>query len=295
MPDKVGLIGLGNAGLALATPLMRRFAVVGYDRDAGRRALASNAGVTVAASAAAVAEQCELVMLSLPAPAISKAVIGEIGLERLEKRLIVETGTVMPHDIDDLIGMTAPAGASVMDCAIVGGVHKLAEGKTTFLVGATDSDFKRAKPVLDSAAEDLFHLGRPGNGMRAKLINNAVAHAVMVVLVEAAAIGAAQGVPVEVFYELMRRESGLLRPLTHRFGDRIFKQDFEGGMATANAHKDSALVLDVARELGVPLFAIPAAHTAYEIAMHEGLDRKDYSAISKLWERWLGISLAPKH
>ena len=294
MKQNVGLIGLGNAGLALATPILRHYHVVGYDLDSDRRKLAQDAGVTIAVSAPAVAEQCDIIVLSLPAPAISKSVIEEIGIKKLSKRLVIETSTVTPQDIDDLVKMVEPAGATVMDSAIVGGVQNLSEGKTTFLVGASDSDFSRAKPVLESAAEEIFHLGRTGNGMRAKLINNAVAHAVMVVLIEAAAIGAAQGVPVEVFYELMRRESGLMRPLTHRFGDRIFKRDFEGGMPMANAHKDSGLIIDMALQLGMPLFTISAAHTAYEIAMREGLQREDYSAICKLWERWADTELAPK-
>ena len=103
-----------------------------------------------------------------------------------------------------------------------------------------------------------------------------------------------QGVPIDVFYELMLRESGLMRPLTHRFGERILKQDFEGGMSTANAHKDSTLILDLAKDLGVPIFATSAAHSVYEIAMREGLEKKDYAAISKLWEKWLKVSFATK-
>lgn len=287
---KVGLIGLGNAGLALATPILKIFEVTGYDRSEVRRDVARGAGVQIASSAGEVAEHCEVIFLSLPDPAISKTVLGEIGRERLAGRLVVETSTVAPQDIAELSKIAQGGGATVMDAAIVGGVHKLAAGKTTFLVGAAQADFERAKPVLNVAAEEIFYLGPAGNGMRAKLINNAVAHAVMVVLVEAGALAAAQDVPVDVFYELMRRESGLMRPLTHRFGERILKQDFEGGMSTANARKDSALVLDLARELGVPIFAISAAHTAYEIAMASGLGRKDYAAISKLWERWLGVS-----
>src|SRR3990172_4217769 len=136
MKQKVGLIGLGNAGLALATPVLQNFSVVGYDRDEARRNLARNAGVRIAGSVQAIAEQCEIVLLSLPDPAISKTVIAEIGTETLAKRLIVETSTVTPQDIDDLVRIAAPAGATVMDSAIVGGVHKLSEGKTTFLVGA---------------------------------------------------------------------------------------------------------------------------------------------------------------
>jgi 3-hydroxyisobutyrate dehydrogenase-like beta-hydroxyacid dehydrogenase len=294
MEQTIGLIGLGNAGVALAAPISKEYSIVGYDRDAARRTIAAELGVKIADSARAVAEQCEIVLLSLPNPAISKAVLADIGPHALARRIVVETSTVTPEDISDLQALATPAGASIVEAAIVGGVHKLAAGEGTFLVGADEADYQRIKPVLESAAEKIFYLGRPGNAMRAKLVNNAVAHAVMVVLVEAAALAAAQGVPIDVFYELMRRDSGLMRPLTHRFGERILKQNFEGGMSTTNARKDSALILDVAKSLGVPVFAISAAHNVYEVAMREGLAKEDYASISKLWEKWLGVSFAAK-
>ncbi len=292
MAETVGLIGLGNAGVALATPILKQFKVVGYDKDPVRRDIARAAGVEVAASARGVAESCGILILSLPNPVISKAVLGEIGSPSLAGRIVVETSTVSPDDINDLVRIADAAGAAIVESAIVGGVHKLAAGEGTFLVGASQNNFDRVKPILEAAAEKIFYMGPPGNAMRAKLVNNAVAHAVMVVLVEAAALAAAQGVPIDVFYELMRRDSGLMRPLTHRFGERILGRDFEGGMSTANARKDSAMAMDLARDLGVPLFAISAAHTAYEIGMREGLERMDYSAIATLWEKWVGVSFA---
>jgi len=298
MKPKVGLVGLGNAGLALATPIARKFAVIAYDASEARCKLAREAGVEVAANVRAVAQQCDILMLCLPNPAISRTVLTEIGTAALERKLIIENSTVGPDDINALLSIVEPAKARVIEAAILGGVHKLAAGQGTFLVGAADADFVEAKPILDSAAEKIFHLGPLGNGMRAKLVCNGVAHAVMVVLIEAAALAAAQGIPMETFYELMRRDSGLTRPLTHRFGERILNQDFEGGMTIANAHKDSALILEVARKLGVPLFAISAAHTPYEIALSQekqgGLPILDYACISKLWEEWAGVSFGSK-
>jgi len=298
MKPKVGLVGLGNAGLALANPIARKFAVIAYDASEARCKLAREAGVEVAANVRAVAQQCDILMLCLPNPAISRTVLTEIGTAALERKLIIENSTVGPDDINALLSIVEPAKARVIEAAILGGVHKLAAGQGTFLVGAADADFVEAKPILDSAAEKIFHLGPLGNGMRAKLVCNGVAHAVMVVLIEAAALAAAQGIPMETFYELMRRDSGLTRPLTHRFGERILNQDFEGGMTIANAHKDSALILEVARKLGVPLFAISASHTPYEIALSQekrgGLPILDYACISKLWEEWAGVSFGSK-
>jgi 3-hydroxyisobutyrate dehydrogenase-like beta-hydroxyacid dehydrogenase len=291
----VGLIGLGNAGLALAAPLLKQFAVVGYDRDSRRREIAKDAGLEIVASAKAVAAQCDIVLLSLPTPEASRAATSEMAGDELKGRLVIETSTVSPHDIEWLVNVASQHGATVVDSAIVGGVHKLADGQTTFLVGASDTDFARARPVLDAAAEEIFHLGPVGNGMRAKLVNNAVAHTTMVMIMEAAALAAKAGVPMDVFYKLMSRESGLMRPLTHRFGERIRSQDFDGGMSTANARKDSVLILDLARELGVPLFTMQASHTVYEIANNEDLSRLDYASISKLWEKWLGVHFGKEH
>lgn len=285
----VGVIGLGNAGLALATPLLRHFDVVGYDRDSQRRELAQSMGVHILESAAELSHACEIILLSLPTPAASLASANELSQGTLAGRLVIETSTVGPHDVEALRSAVAPHGATVVDSAIIGGVHKLAEGKTTFLVGASAQDYERAKPILEAAAEELFHLGEAGSGMRAKLVNNAVAHTTMVMLLEGAALAVKAGVPVDVFYTLMRRESGLMRPLTHRFGERIRQQDFEGGMPTANARKDSSLALELARELGVPLFTMQASHTVYEMARSRNLDRLDYASISKLWEGWLDI------
>ncbi|MDO8279383.1 MAG: NAD(P)-dependent oxidoreductase [Burkholderiaceae bacterium] len=288
--SRVGLIGLGQAGLSLAQAVLRHRAVVGYDLDANRCELARKAGVNIARSARELAEASDIIMLCLPTPQASRAAAADLAAAQLKGTLIIENSTVSPDDIEWLVSFFAPHGATIMDCAIVGGIHKLAHGEATFLVGASKADYDRARPVLESAAEEIFYLGPTGNGMRVKLIVNGIAHTTMVMLLEGAALAAKSEVPLETFYKLMRRESGLLRPLTHRLGERVFGQDFEGGMNTANARKDSALVLDYARAMQVPLFTMQAAHTVYEIAVNEGLAGQDYAAISKLWERWLDVS-----
>lgn len=286
----IGLIGLGQAGISLATALLRRFDLIGYDLNADRCAIAGDAGVHIAASSAAVADACEIVLLSLPTPQASRSAALKLAQGQIAGRLVIETSTVSPEDIDWLSAFFATYQATVMDSAIVGGVHKLAAGKTTFLVGGSHADFARAKPVLDVMAEEIFHLGAAGSGMRAKLINNAIAHTTMVTLLEGAALASKAGVPIDLYYKLLRRESGLLRPLTHRIGERVMGQDFEGGMNTANARKDSALAIEFANKMGVPLFTMQASHSVYEMAVGEGLGALDYASISKLWERWLCVS-----
>lgn len=290
----IGLIGLGNAGTALATALSKRYTLFAYDLDAARIAN-STLPLHAADSAQDVALHCDVIFLSLPTPQASLSVVRNLCEVSLENKLVIETSTVNPDDVESLITLVNSAGGGLIDAAIVGGVHKLALGQGVFLVGAANEHMKRSRPILETAAEEIFHLGPAGNGMRTKVVVNAVAHTTMVMLLEAGAIAVKAGIPIETFLSLMKRESGLTRPLMHRFCERILNQDFEGGMPTANARKDSVLATDLAQKLGVPLFTIPAAHTVYEIANNSDLTRLDYASISRLWERWLDIEFGRPH
>jgi 3-hydroxyisobutyrate dehydrogenase-like beta-hydroxyacid dehydrogenase len=292
---RIGLIGLGNAGMAMLQALSKSSTLHVYDRDPNRcRDLSGSCRhpPVVAGSAGAVASHVDLIILSLPTPQASLSVAEEIRSEIGPHMIVLETSTVSPEDVEAVHARLSPTGASVVDAAVVGGVHKLAEGQGVFLVGAPETEAGLVATVLRRMAAELFFLRGRGDGMRTKLIVNAVAHAVYVVLLEAGALAAAQDISLSVFYRLMERESGLTRPLTHRFGERLKTHDFKGGMSTLNARKDSGLMLDSARALGVPIFAIQAAHSVYELAIREGLGTLDYASIGQLWEKWLGISFA---
>jgi len=67
---------------------------------------------------------------------------------------------------------------------------------------------------------------------------------------------------------------------------------YAGGMSVSNARKDSTLALQTAQELGVPLYAIQASHTPYEIAEALGMGNLDYAALATLWEQWAGVQLS---
>jgi len=175
----------------------------------------------------------------------------------------------------------------VVDGAILSGVAQMAAGRSTLLVGGKAEDLDRATGVFEALAPRVLRFGDVGSGMAAKVINNAVAHAVMVILVEAGAMAAASGVAQDDLANLLADpDAGLLRPLTHRFVERVLRADYEGGMPTEAARKDSTLALALAQTGGVPLFAIQGAHTVYELALADGLGRLDYASIAKLWEGW---------
>jgi 3-hydroxyisobutyrate dehydrogenase-like beta-hydroxyacid dehydrogenase len=288
MQDTIGIIGLGNMGTAVAGRLQARFQVIGFDTDDARRDLNLSRGVSLVESPAAMVDRTTTIVLSLPRPAISAATVRslvEAGLG--PNHLVIETSTVLPLDARNDADVCLDAGAGYIDAAILSGVKSVEDGLTQLLVGGSEDGVHRATPVLDAITTNRRHLGPIGAGMAAKVINNAVAHDVYVVLAEAVALGKANGISLGTIVDMFSDpEAGLIRPLTHRVAERLADGDFAGGMPVDAARKDSQLALEMAQQNNVPLFATQAAHSVYEMAVAAGMGRQDYSAVATLWDTW---------
>jgi 3-hydroxyisobutyrate dehydrogenase-like beta-hydroxyacid dehydrogenase len=196
---------------------------------------------------------------------------------------------VTPNTAREFGAMCDDAGVAFIDAAVGSGVQAMAAGQVTWLVGGTDAAVAQVRPTLELVAKAIYHLGPVGAGSGAKVVNNAVMHALMVVLIEAGAMAGKLDIPLEALVDILGSADGVTRPLEHRLRDRIMNGDYAGGMSVANARKDSMLALETAQDCGVPLFAMLAAHTPYEIAAGDGMGDLDYAALAKLWETWCGL------
>jgi 3-hydroxyisobutyrate dehydrogenase len=290
MADVIGVIGLGNAGGAVAGALAAKVRVVGFDIDAGRREVAAGLGVECVASVEEVAGRAKRILLSLPKPEISIAVAETLAASATRPDLVIETSTVTPKTAQTAHAICAAKGIAFVDAAIAGGVASMAAGKITFFLGGGEADKALARPILDLVADGIYDLGPIGAGMGTKVVNNGVMHALMVVLIEAFAMSNKLGVPSQTMIDILNREEGLLRPLVHRVQERMQQGNYQGGMSVTNARKDSVLALETAQQLGVPLFATLAAHTPYEIAEARGMGDLDYASLASLWEQWSEVS-----
>jgi 3-hydroxyisobutyrate dehydrogenase len=289
MQTHVGIVGLGNAGSAMATALSGKMPLVGFDIDPSRRQAVSHLALDCVASLADLARRAGTVVLSLPHPDISKHVVAELLESAQRPGLIIETSTVTHTVAQELHAMCQASGVSFVDAAIASGVASMAAGKITFLAGGSAEDVAKAEPVLKAMAASIMHLGPVGAGMGAKIVVNAVVHAVMVVLIEAGAMATKLGLPMQTLVDILKRDEGLMRPLTHRVQERIMQGNYGGGMSVSNARKDSVLALATAQELGIPIYAILASHTPYEIAEALGMGNLDYASLATLWEQWTGV------
>lgn len=287
----VGLIGIGNAGSALAQPLAKAYKVVGYDVRPQQQSIAEAAGVEWLQTATEVAARSTVVLTNLPTADASRTVFKDILQNSRAPEIIIETSTVTPVLARELAALCAKSNVAFVDSAIAGGVAGMAAGKTTFLLGGSDADVDRVRPVLESMASSVRHMGPIGAGMGAKVVINAVYHALMVVLLEAASITEKLEIPVTDLIDILKSDEGMMRPLEHRLAERVLGGDLAAGMSVTNARKDSVLAIETAQQLGIPLFAIAASHTPYEIAEARGLGEMDYAALADLWRDWCQVTL----
>ena len=283
----VAVYGLGNMGYLIAQRIARHMPVKVSDLDGAQVARAAAEFSALAITCPEDVAGCDVVVLSLPSPAISQAVLRQISPQLARGTVIVETSTVNPEDMHASQKVVEPYGVEIIDASVLAGVSQMEAGSATLLLGGSESAIGRCQPVLDAIAEKQIYFGAIGAGAAAKVINNAVAHAVMVVVAEAGAMATAAGVSCEKLIGLLSdKQMGLHRPLTYRYADRIVNGDYAGGMPLDAARKDSVLALQLAQNLGVPLFAIQGSHTVYEMAATAGYGRDDYAAVAKLWADW---------
>jgi 3-hydroxyisobutyrate dehydrogenase-like beta-hydroxyacid dehydrogenase len=292
---KVGFIGLGNVGANLASNLIKSgYSLIVHDMQKERVQLLVEKGALAANSAKEIGREADVIMLSLPHPRISEDVImGKEGvLEGCSPgKIVIETSTISPTLAKKFGKECKSRGVDFVDAAIAGGLERARDGNLVFMIGGEDHVVKKVLGILETLGKELFHVGGIGTGMTVKVVNNAISHVTMVAIAEAISVGVKAGIDPNVLYEVLSNGSADSDILRRRYKGRVLKGNYDNGMAVNHAYKDSELICDFAKEMGVPVFIINSTHAVYEWAKAEGLGQLDYAAIIKLWERVLNVKI----
>jgi 3-hydroxyisobutyrate dehydrogenase len=183
---KVGFIGLGNLGGTLCRSLVKTSGLPVTVYDLNREAVQEleSLGATGANSPKEVGEASDIVIsLVRDARQNEQVIFGKDGLWEGVKSgdITVISSTVGPLYIQELYGKGKEKGVKVVDAAVTKitsnkvGMLTNYEGWATLMVGGDDDDVKKCWPVFQSMAKYVIHLGGPGTGQSAKLVNNEAA------------------------------------------------------------------------------------------------------------------------
>ncbi|WP_371154277.1 3-hydroxyisobutyrate dehydrogenase [Jannaschia sp. 2305UL9-9] len=207
---KIGFIGLGNMGGPMARNLAQAgMSVTGYDTAAS-----APDGVSMAATAAEAAKGADVVITMLPNGAILRAVANEVIPVMSPGAILLDCSTV---DVDSARAVADQAAASdigALDAPVSGGIGGADAGTLTFMVGGSAEALAKGAPLLDIMGGRTVHCGPSGNGQAAKICNNMILGATMVVTCEAFALADKLGLDRQAMYDVASTSSGQSWSLT---------------------------------------------------------------------------------
>jgi 2-hydroxy-3-oxopropionate reductase len=288
MAEKVGFIGLGIMGRPMAKNLMEAgYELVVHNRSPEKaEELAKEGNATAAASPGQVAQACDIVITMLPdSPDVEAVVAGEGGvLEGIrDGALLVDMSTISPVVTKELSEMVREKGASMLDAPVSGGDVGAIEGALSIMVGGSEEDFERARPLFDVMGKAATHVGPIGAGQVVKACNQIVVALTIEAVSEALVLGSKGGVKPEKLVEAL--SGGLAgSAVMEAKKEKFFSHDFEPGFRIELHHKDLGIALAAGREYGVALPATAIVDQMLEALKAKGRGDRDHSALLTLLE-----------
>jgi 3-hydroxyisobutyrate dehydrogenase-like beta-hydroxyacid dehydrogenase len=291
---KVGFVGLGNMGSAMAGKLLEAgHEVVVYNRTRSKAAPLVDCG---ARAAARVAEACEgdavMTMLAEDA-AVEGLVFGEGGvLQSLGQRTIhVSMSTISVGLSERLAAVHAAADRRFIAAPVFGRPDAAAQGKLFIVVGGDPDVIDACVPLFEALGQKTVRIGeQPQAANLVKLSGNFLIASVIEALSEAMALVRKAGIDPHQYYNLLT--STLFKdPAFTIYGKLIADQKFEPpAFAAPLGEKDIRLTLAAAEGLRVPMPIASLVHDRLQTLIARGGEKLDWSAIGQLAANDAGLA-----
>jgi 4-hydroxybutyrate dehydrogenase/sulfolactaldehyde 3-reductase len=286
-PARIAFIGLGRMGRSMALNLCRKgFALVVHDIAPRPVQDLVAAGAKAAASIADAARDADVVITMLPNSAIVLDVVGGpegVLAHARPGALVMDMSTVSPETTDQLAAAAAKRELSFVDAPVGRLASHADRGESLFMVGGSERDFQRVKPLLEAMGTIIHHCGPSGTGTRTKLVNNYLAIVSCHLNAEALTLSQKFGLSLERTLEVIHGTTATNGQLKIAWPTKVFKGDIEPGFTIDLAHKDLTLIIEAANAVKTPVPAAAAAREAYSTARARGFGGKDFSAMADAW------------
>ncbi len=290
MSQTIAFIGLGNMGGGMAANLVRNgFTVRAFDLAEAALAKAEAAGATRVASAAEAASGADAVVTMLPAGKHVESVYHDAVFDSATKgALFLDCSTIDVATARRVSAAAAERGFEMVDAPVSGGIAAANGGTLTFMVGADDATFGRAKPILSAMGKAVIHAGSAGNGQAAKICNNMLLGATMIATCEAFAMAQKIGLDPQTFYDISSVSSGQswsmtsYCPLPGVGPQSPADNGYEGGFAVALMLKDLKLALEAAASVNASVPMGSQAESLYQLLANKGEGGRDFSSVIEL-------------
>lgn len=291
MAAQLGVIGLGNIGGAIAANLLADgHAVAVFDTEPTRRTQLAGQGAVDAGDVAGVARASEITFTSLPTPQAFTAVADAWLIAAAPNAVLVDLSTNAPATIRTVGAQLAARGRHLVEAPLTGGAPGAQARMLVFMIGGDAEAVQRVRPLLERLGRASIYVGELGLGNVAKLVNSLMAFSATWVSLEGLAVAAKAGIDVRTMIDVIRA-GGAGNIFTDRMVEGINERGRPTQFSLALAAKDAGLLLDVAREHGVPTPAAAQVAQEFVAAVGAGLGDRDFTDIVELIERLAAVQL----
>lgn len=201
---KVGFIGLGNMGKPMALNLM----AAGHEVNGFDTAPVEAEGLHILSTASEAAKGADVVITMLPNGAILRSVAETVLPAMSAGAVFLDCSTVDVDSARAVAAKAAEAKVIPLDAPVSGGIGGASAGTLTFMVGGSEAGFEKAKPLFDIMGQKAVHCGPSGNGQAAKICNNMILGATMIVTCEAFALADKLGLDRQSMFDVVSTSSG---------------------------------------------------------------------------------------
>ena len=281
---KIGFIGLGLMGRPMAGHLIAAGHEVFLNRVKPASQHLVDAGGTAIDTARAVAEASDVIILMLPdTPDVEAVLFGADGVAEgaAPGKLVIDMSSISPGATKAFAARLADSGASYVDAPVSGGEVGAKAASLTIMVGGSEADFAKARPIFERMGKNITRIGGVGDGQTAKVANQVIVGLTIQAVAEGLALAQAAGADVAKVREALMGGFASSRILEVH-GERMIKGTFDPGFRIRLHRKDIGLALEEAKSAELALPNTAALQQLMNRALSEGLGDQDHSALYQL-------------
>ncbi len=291
MKPVMGVIGLGIMGGAMAEVLLEAgYQVSGFDPKPAALRRLKKAGGTVLSSAAAVAEQSDVVIVSLATARALSVVVAELAAARPKRKpIIIETSTLPIADKDAAAAALANAGMRTLDCPISGTAVRLKQGAWTIFVSGDAATARKTKDIFAEFTSNAPYVGAFGNGMRMKFIANHMVAIHNVAVAESLTFARKMGLDAQQVWDLFATSPVIGNGVFKLRGKFMVDRNYlPATMKVEVWQKDMQVIGDMAKAVNCPTPLFSACGPIFNAAMAQGLSQHDTASVCEVLDAMAG-------
>ncbi|WP_376692825.1 NAD(P)-dependent oxidoreductase [Wenzhouxiangella sp. EGI_FJ10409] len=278
---KTGWIGLGAMGWPMAGHLHDHghlAAVWNRSAEKSEAFAAGHEGVSAAGSPAELTAAVEVVCLCVSADDDLREVVAAMRASLRAGQIVIDHSTVAPATARELAEQLAALDVAFIDAPVTGGVEGAKNGQLAVMAGGEAEAVEKARPVMNSYARLVHHLGPAGAGQSAKAVNQLMVAGIAEAVCESLALMERLELPREAMLELLGGGAAGNWFLDKR-GRTMLEDSFETGFAPRLLLKDLKICDHLCREAGYDSAVLTQALTDYQALVDAGETGRDISAL----------------